>query len=386
MRIWFFLLCLLLTSCASPPKVVTQPDFLLRDGLFASPSQHISATDVFALSESMKRYVKNEIAGEIRTRGPQEGLAEALHKKGKLQLEYDAAATRNASEAFEARSGNCLSLVLMTAAFAKELGLPVRYQSAYLEETWSRSGDLLVRSGHINITLGPRLFDAGTIRWLHPLTIDFLPVQEIRGLRTQEISESTVVAMYMNNRAVEVLSQGRLDDAYGWVREAIAQDAGFSSSYNTLGVIYLRHGDLTPAAQAFNFVLEREPNNTHAMANLVELLGKQGRVAEAAALQRRLAQLEPYPPFHYFNLGMVAMKRGDFRAARDLFAKEVARADYYHEFHFWLSLANFGLGDLEQAQEHLARAKESSVTRGDQDLYAAKLEWLRGYGKHAGSR
>ena len=381
MRTWSFLLCLLLSACASPPTVVTRPDFLLQDDLFAAPSQRISVHDVFALSEPMKRYLKNEIAGEIRTKGPQEGLAEALHRKGKLQLEYDAAATRNASEAFEARSGNCLSLVLMTAAFAKELGLPVRYQSAYLEEFWSRSGDLLVRSGHINITLGPRLFDAGTVRWLHPLTIDFLPVQEIRGLRTQEISESTVVAMYMNNRAVEVLAQGRLDDAYAWVREAVAQDAGFLSSYNTLGVIYLRRGSLAPAAQAFKYVLERDPNNTHAMANFADVLGKQGRVAEAAALQRRLAQLEPYPPFHFFNLGMAAMKRKDFRAARDLFEKEVARADYYHEFHFWLSLANFGLGDLEQAQQHLMRAMESSVRRSDRDLYAAKLEWLRGYGK-----
>ena len=29
----------------------------------------------------------------------------------------------------------------MTGAFAKELGLPVRYQSAYLDETRGRDGD-----------------------------------------------------------------------------------------------------------------------------------------------------------------------------------------------------------------------------------------------------
>jgi len=377
MRTWTVLLCLILTACASAPKGVARPDFLLHDELFAAPPERISAEHVFALSEPMKSYVKNEIAAEIRTKGAQEGLVEALHRKGKLQLVYDAAATRNAAEAFDARAGNCLSLVLMTAAFAKELGLPVRYQSAYLEEAWSRTGGLLVRSGHINVTLGPRLFDAGTVHWLHPLTIDFLPVQEIRGMRTQEVDESTVVAMYMNNRAVEVLAQGRLDDAYGWVREAIAQEAGFLSSYNTLGVIYLRHGDLAPAAQAFNHVLEREPNNTHAIANLAEVRNKQGRIAESEALARKLAQIEPYPPFYFFNLGLAAMEKEDFRTARDLFAKEVARADYYHEFHFWLSLANFRLGDVEQAQRHLVRAMESSATRGDQDLYAAKLAWLR---------
>jgi Flp pilus assembly protein TadD len=381
MRVILLLICLILTACATPPRSVATPDYLLHDELFAVPSQRIRADDVFALNESMRRYVKNEIATEIRTKGPQEGLAEALHKQGKLQLEYDAAMTRTASEAFGARSGNCLSLVLMTAAFAKELGLPVRYQSAYLEEAWSRSGDLLVRSGHINVTLGPRLFDAGTIRWLHPLTIDFLPVQDIRGMQTREVDESTVVAMYMNNRAVEVLAQGHLDEAYRWVREAIVQDASFMSSYNTLGVIYLRHGDLEAAARSFNHLLEHEANNTHAMANLAEVLGKQGRIAESDALYRKLAQIEPYPPFHFFNLGLAAMKKEDFRTARDLFAKEVARADYYHEFHFWLSLANFRLGDMEQAQRHLIRAMESSVTRSDQDLYAAKLAWLRDHSR-----
>ncbi len=384
MRAWILLLCVLLAACATPPAPVARPDFLFHDELFASSNARISADDVFALSEPMKRYLKNEIAAEIRTKGPQGGLAEALHLKGKLRIEYDATMTRNAAEAFAAGSGNCLSLVVMTAAFAKELGLPVRYQSAYQEETWSRSGDLLVHSGHINITLGPRLFDAGTERWLHPLTIDFLPVQEIRGMRTREIDESTVVAMYMNNRAVEVLAQGQLDDAYAFARAAIMQDPRFLSAYNTLGVIYLRHGNLAPAEQSFNQVLAREPNNTQAIANLAELLSRQGRVAESQALYRRLAQLEPHPPFYYFSLGRAAMQRGDYRLARDLFAKEVARADYYHEFHFWLALANFKLGNVEEARTQLARAMEESTKHSDRDLYAAKLAWLRAYTKRVG--
>jgi len=42
----------------------------------------------------------------------------------------------------------------MTAAFAKELGLQVRYQSAYITEAWRRKGDLLLLNGHVNVTLG----------------------------------------------------------------------------------------------------------------------------------------------------------------------------------------------------------------------------------------
>jgi tetratricopeptide (TPR) repeat protein len=152
--------------------------------------------------------------------------------------------------------------------------------------------------------------------------------------------------MYMNNRAAEALAQDRLDDAYAWARAAIRHDPALPMAYNTLDVVYLRHGDLPQAALAFGHVIEREPHNTRALFNLAETLSRQGRSAEAGELLRRLAQLEPEPPFHYFNLGLAAMKRDDFETARALFAKEVARADYNAEFHYWLGLAHFRLGDV----------------------------------------
>jgi tetratricopeptide (TPR) repeat protein len=373
----FFLFCLLLSACAPLQPAAPRTEFLFHDELFAAPSERVGAEDIFALSEPMKRYVQTEIASKLRTMGPQLGLVEALYKQGKLKLEYDAAVTRNAAEAFESQSGNCLSLVIMTAAFAKELGLWVWYQSAYLEETWSRSGNLLLRSGHVNLTLERKVGDSRRHQFRKALTIDFLPSEEIRGLRTIDISEETVIAMFMNNRAVEALVQGRIDDAYAWARESIRRNPEFMSSLNTLGIIYMRKAALQPAEQVFSYVLEREPLNTRAMANLTETFARQGKVAESSALRQRLAQLEPDPPFHYFNLGLAAMKRDDYRLARDLFAKEVARADYYAEFHYWLGLASFKLGDIEQAGKHLALAREYSSTRGDRDLYSAKLAWLK---------
>jgi hypothetical protein len=44
-----------------------------------------------------------------------------------------------AREAFAARTGNCLSLVIMTSAFAKQLGLPVSYRRVVMEEMYTRA-------------------------------------------------------------------------------------------------------------------------------------------------------------------------------------------------------------------------------------------------------
>lgn len=382
MRHWVSVLfCLLLIGCASPSSM-QRPDHLFADHLFSAPSKRIDVAEVFALSDDMKRYLRSEIGAQLRSMGRHAGLAQALTQPNQLKLEYESVMTRTASQAFAARSGNCLSLVIMTAALAKALDLDVQYQSAYSEETWSRSGDLYLRSGHVNITLGRRFTATSGMRDPAALTIDFLPPEDVRGLRTRAIGEETVLAMFMNNRAAEALVNGRLDDAYWLAREAMVQDPNFMSAYNTLGVIYLRQHLFAQAERVLAHALERQPANTRAMANLALVYHAQQRGGDARALLARLASIEPTPPFHYFNLGLAAMRRDDFNSARDFFAREVARADYYHEFHFWLAVANYRLGDMTQAQKHLALAMSASTTKGDQALYAAKLAWLKSRQAH----
>jgi Flp pilus assembly protein TadD len=266
----------------------------------------------------------------------------------------------------------------MTAALAKEMGLQVRYHSAWAEEAWSRTGNTYFRSGHVNITLGSRSVDMGAaVPEMGSITVDFQPQEGRSSMRTEVISEADVIAMYMNNRSAEALVQGKIDDAYWWAREAMLQSPGFLSAYNTLAVVYRRHGNLANAEQVFRHVLAHEPNNTRAMFNLAQLLEQTGRQGEAISFKTRLAQLEPTPPFYFFNLGIAAMQKEDFRTARDLFAREVERADYYHEFHFWLGLASYRLGDLAEARKQLALAAEHSGTAGERSLYAAKLAWLK---------
>lgn len=366
----------LLSACAAAPIAPPPPDELLRDALFGPASERISAKDVFALSGAMKRYLRQDLAGAMATSGPRQALIDAV-SQGQLKLEYDSVRTRSAAEAFEARAGNCLSLVIMTAAFAKELGIEVQYHRASIADMWSRDGNIYFLNGHVNLSLGKRYVDPRTLYDAAELmTIDFLPGRELRGLRTEAVEEATIVAMFMNNRAAEALVRGRLDDAYGWVREAMHVDPAFMGAYNTLGVIYMRRGELALAERVFRRVLAQEPGNTRSWANLALVLGKLGRSAEAATADRQLARLEGEAPFYYFHRGLAAMEAGDYRAARALFAQEVSRAPDYHEFHFWLGLAELRLGRVDRARAALELALENSTTPREHDLYAAKLQRL----------
>jgi tetratricopeptide (TPR) repeat protein len=373
-----FSLLALLAGCASAPPPPTAQ--LFKDQLFGKPAQEISVAQIFALTPEMKHYAANLLRKQEK-QDPQVILFDALYKKDKLQLEYDSTMTRNAAQTFAARKGNCLSLVIMTAALAREMGMSAQFQAVTVEETWSRTGSLYFSSGHVNLMLGKHRLTDDTRSYDRNrfMTVDFQPPEEVANLVTTPIEESTVVAMYMNNRAAESLVQNDLDSAYWFARKAIESDPGFVNSYNTLGVVYQHHANLPEAEAALRHAYALQPNSTIAMFNLAQVLEAQGRTGEAAALKQQLARLEPHPPFYYFNLGQKAMQEGDYRRARSLFAREVDRAPYYHEFHFWLAVAAYKLGDMENADKHMRLALENSTTTRDHELYAAKLDKLKAF-------
>ncbi|MGQ3051659.1 MAG: tetratricopeptide repeat protein [Roseateles sp.] len=378
LRVLFAVLALAgLVGCAVQP-VAPPYKHVFLDAAFKPPSVPIDAQAALTLSPAMRQFAETTMASEIRGKGMRDGLLDALYTKGRLQLDYDAEVTRTAAEAFDARRGNCMSLVLMTAAFARHLNLAVRFNSVYLEENWSRSNGIFFVAGHVNISLAQALPSNRVTVFGEPelLTIDFLPPEQIRRQRSRPVEESTILAMYLNNRAAEALTVNRLDDAYWWAREAINTDSRWLSAYNTLAVLYRRKGLSDKAESTLRLVLEREPLNLQAMSNLVLVLSDTGRREEAQVYANQLAQIQPVPPYKFFDEGVAAMKAGEYSTARQLFRKELARAAYVPEFHFWLGLANYGLGDLSGARGEIAKALENSATTKDREVYGAKLAWL----------
>lgn len=372
---WLLLAAWLLSACASVAPA-PEPAALFADARFGVPREPVSE-DVFALSPAMQRYLAEELLPRARQRGARAALLAVLQDPRQLRLTYRSDYTRDAAQAFDARSGNCLSLVILTAAFAHELRLPVRYQSVYGEQTWSRADGYAYLSGHVNLALTRETAPTrNTPVADSAVVIDFLPPDQALGHRSRVIDEATVVAMYLNNRAVEALAAGDTDTAYWWARAAMLRQPRFLSAYNTLGVVYRRHGELAAAERVLAYALAREPGNTQLLSNLALVMGDLGRTVDVARLRERLAVVEEAAPFAFFDRGLEAMRQGRFAEARDDFRREVERAAYAHEFHFWLGLANAALGDARLARRHLKLAQEYSSTPAEQALYSAKLDWL----------
>jgi Flp pilus assembly protein TadD len=380
MKILAILLFSLLAGCAGVPRGDAPPSpALFADSVFGAPAEPVDTGELFSLSPEMRAYLHSPgFSLRLREKGAVRGLLDALYQKGELKIEYDSTMTRTAAQTYAARAGNCLSLVIMTAAFAQELGMEVRFQDVDVDETWSRNAGLYLVSSHVNLALGQH--SKGMLRGISQerlVTVDFLPPPDSASFRTRLLDEGDIVTLYMNNRAVEALVQARIDDAYWWARAAVTRPGAPVMAYNTLGVVYQKRGDIEHAERVFRAALERDPDNLVVMQNLVPVLAAAGKSAESAALAAHLARRDPDPPFRFFDEGRQAFDRGDYARAKSLFEREVTRAPYNDEFHFWLALACLRMGEQARAREELAIALDTS-TRGDtRAFYTAKLTHLR---------
>ncbi|WP_426208957.1 tetratricopeptide repeat protein [Massilia sp. TWP1-3-3] len=285
-------LACLLGGRASAPEAPPAPSpsalaDLLTDARVAPPSAPATAAGLFAMSGPMLEFFNSkQFQDALHARGPELGLVDALYAKKSLKLEYDDSTTRDAAATFAGRRGNCLSLVIMTAAFAKALELE-----------------------------GPRA--------------------------------------------------------------AVLQEPGFTAAHNTLGVVYYTRGDSAMSERVFRRALARTPADPMLMKNLVPVLDRLGKVAEARALAAQLAARDPEPPLYFFEAGITAMETGDFAAAKKLFARETTRSPFNHELHYWLGLAHMRLGETLAARKEMATALSYGSGAQDKRRYFAKLAHLR---------
>ena len=366
----------LLAGCADVPTARTgDVTPLFRDALFKPPARPVDTRAIFAVDDSMRRFIVEQIIPQTRHEDPRQALLDAL--RGKLLIDYDSEMTRTASQAFAAREGNCLSLVIMAAALARQLDIRVTYQEVYDFDTWSRDAGFAILSQHVNLVLGTRgprsiLFPGAAT----PMIVDFLPPRQVANAVSRPLSEQTVIAMYLNNRAAEIMIGGDVDRAYWFARAALEADPGFANAANTLGVIYLTRKHLAPAERALRYALQRDPDNVSALSNLSKILAAEGHTADARQLAERLARIQRHPPFQFYDRGMQAMRSGQFEVAARMFERSLVQRPYDVQSHFELAIAAAHLGDMRRARRELESAEKNSTTPASRAIYAAKLRHL----------
>ncbi len=105
--------------------------------------------DILALNEEMKQFL-DEVVMEKSPYMRLQTLVYAIFSEDFLNLTYDNSRTKTAIETFKTRNGNCLSFTTMFVAMARYAGLDAHFQEVFILPTWTKKGDIVLLSRHMN--------------------------------------------------------------------------------------------------------------------------------------------------------------------------------------------------------------------------------------------
>ena len=247
-----------------------------------------------SLTEEMRQWLENSVR-----RGPSEKetvdrLLGALTDPHGLGLLYVPGYTGTAEEVFLTRKANCLAFTHLMVGMSRELGISAYYVNYELAERFSRSGDLIVVSGHVSAGYG-----SGTESYL----LEFGAVVDVDGRRPRPISDLNALARYYANRAAELLRDGEVEEALEWAETSKRLDPTLVEGWNNLGVALRRSGRVDQAEQAYLRATEVDPGYHVAYHNLFALMLFRGHSEAASEILDLLARRENRNPFIYLELG-----------------------------------------------------------------------------------
>jgi Tfp pilus assembly protein PilF len=379
-NILFLVVFFSLSACQSAPSSVNQIDIdnLFHDELF-TPVDLVTVDDIYRLPENFVIQLRRQFQADntIRSQGvmANEWLAQYIGAQ-KGGFEYRDHFTRTAAETVLSRQGNCMSLVVLSAALADVLNVPVEFHDIDVEPIWDRRGGFYLVNGHVNLSLLPPVNSNIVLFSGSEMLVDFLPERSVRAYHKKRVSKHQLTAMFYNNIAAEALVKADYDLAYALIKKSIQLDPQFVAAINTLAVIYRHKGYDDEAENVYRSALHVNDQDLSTLYNLALILGEQGRLDEWREVHKVLELARINNPFYYFDMAQQAYFDKQYQDALVWYKRAVEKADYRHEFYFGLSRAYWATGEERLAEKNLKRALALSDTNNKQ-RYQMKLQAMK---------
>lgn len=406
---------LILGSCATSSNQSALEDLPFsfeNTELFGEPPPTITESQIHQLSplqeQAFLAYFNNPSRRDIPAH---QRVSDYLQLKAEY-FDYSNS-TYTAEQALFLGRGNCLSLAILTTAFANLVEVETRYEYVDSAPIFQLENSVVVKATHVRAVLVPKanpgqpergsiLSDfthggAGLAEGTADITVDFFtgdfaggsqPGSEIyidsfAGYFTaasqvgiQDVSDSSYLAMYYLNMAAESIVQQDYEKAYWLTYEALQHDPRSSVAYNNMAVIHRRLGDTTKSELIYQYAIRHLDNKLSLLKNYRLLLAAQGRIEEAEQIDKQIAALGDVSPINWYFAGKERQDSGDFIQAVALYQKAIELAPYLHEAQLGIAQSYYELGQLREAETHLKLAITYADGDSTQSLYMAKLHSL----------
>jgi Tfp pilus assembly protein PilF len=371
------LLVLFVSSCSNMTK--PQPGLQAKKipinyGLFPNiENEQLNKDDVFFLTLEQQQEISILFDKKI-TQGyePHKALSEILAKKLVNFTYYGE--TYDATTAMRLNKGNCMSLAVLTTAYAKYLGLEFSYRKVSTLPIFTQKDDVILSSSHVQTLIYDPTFVAekDAFYFFNPaVVIDYFPSKSNRTGKM--FSYETFLAMYYKNIAADALTEKDLNKSFLYANKAYQFDNENIEVINLLAVIHRRAGDLKTAEAIYKAGLNKGEDSIPLLSNYIMLLKSQQRTEEVNTLQNELNQLDDPDPYQWLGEAYTAQKMGQSRRAEFYFKKALKKAPYLNQAYMGLYKIYIKQNKLDKAQAMLVKALEWTYELDERKLYKYKL-------------
>lgn len=316
----------------------------------------------FELDVALEEAVEQVVGPSGSERARSERIVDFVF--GRLDLRYSLVPTRNASQTYASREGNCLSFVNLFVGIGRHLRLNPFYVEVKDYQRWNYRDGVVLSRGHIvaGLNLDGELS-----------TFDFLPYRPKAYRDFAPIDDAMATAHYYNNLAAEALMRNDLAAARRNLTIALGIAPDFDKAMNNMGVVHLRQGEAVEALALYERALVLHPDSVPILNNLVRSNQQLGRDEEAALLLERLADVNQTNPFFYIYRGEVAMATGHLDEALRNMRRALRTDSEVPEVHLGLARVYLARGELQKARHHVERALKLDATHVEARKMAAML-------------
>lgn len=283
-----------------------------------------------------------------------------------------------AREALEHKGGNCLSLAIVTTAYAKLTDLSLRYQKVNSVPIYLRYGDLMTVSSHVRThVIFKEVVKNNNQKTtnFHRTIIDYFPEQgDVSG---NFLTEANFVAMYYQNKAGTALIEQNYELAYAYLAAAMKLDPSNPETLNLLAVLHKKIGNERQAEQLFTFAIHQTKGSINLYSNYIDLLAQQGRTSEVERLRSLLPNIDDDNPYQWINLAEEAVALEKHRTALIYYERALKQAPYLADAYYGLAGVYYRIQQHNLAVDAVRKAIELSVPPSNEALYLAKLHQLK---------
>ena len=267
------------------------------------------------------------------------------------------------------------ALLQAHCAMGSSLGDPTEAEAEFRKALAMNPQLVCALDGIAQILVKERRFDAAMDYWQRALRIQ----PDAEDLQLALATATYKAAKAREANGLPALDGAGVGDAIRLLTDFIKNHSDVTAAYFALGNIYANEHRNREAADEYQEVIRRSPNDTVAIGAQVRALIDASAFSEALAPARDYVRRQPDDPSGHVMLGTVYQQTGDYASAEPELELGAARAPDDFEARYQLGLVLARMGKPDQALPHLQKAV--ALKPGDRSAQYQLVAVLRSLGR-----